>query len=86
LKITKRGRLLNVLKGGECFGEMAYIYGGTARRQATVETTTDALIAEFDPAAMEQMSEGCRLKIAHGLLRALADRLALANERVTRTV
>ena len=86
LKITKRGRLLNVLKGGECFGEMAYIYGGSARRQATVETITDVLIAEFDHAAMEHMSEGCRLKVAHGLLRALAERLALANDRVSRTV
>ena len=86
LKITRRGRLLNVLKGGECFGEMAYIYGGTVRRQATVETMTDALIAEFDHATMEHMSEGCRLKVAHGLLRALAERLALANDRVSRTV
>ena len=86
LKVTKRGRLLNVLKGGECFGEMAYIYGGNARRQATVETITDVLIAEFDHAAMEQMSEGCRLKVAHGLLRALAERLVLSNDRVSRTV
>jgi eukaryotic-like serine/threonine-protein kinase len=85
LKVTKRGRLLNVLKGGECFGEMAYIYGGTVRRHATVEAMTDVLIAEFDRNAMDCMSAGCRLKVAHGLLRTLAERLALANERVSRT-
>ena len=86
LKITKRGRLLNVLKGGECFGEMAYIYGGAVRRHATVEAMTDVLIAEFDRDAMEYMTAGCRLKVAHGLLRTLAERLTLANDRISRTV
>ena len=86
LKITKRGRLLNVLKGGECFGEMAYIYGGAVRRHATVKAMTDVLIAEFNRDAMEYMTAGCRLQVAHGLLRTLADRLTLANERVSRTV
>ena len=86
LKITKRGRLLNVLKGGECFGEMAYIYGGKVRRRATVQTMTDVLIAEFNRDAMECMTANCRLKVAHGLLRTLAERLSLANDRVSRTV
>ncbi|HKA43322.1 MAG TPA: serine/threonine-protein kinase [Burkholderiales bacterium] len=86
LKITRRGRLLNVLKGGECFGEMAYIHGGSVRRQATAEAITDVLIAEFDRSAMDCMSEGCRLKVAQGLLRTLAERLALGNDRVSRTV
>jgi serine/threonine protein kinase len=84
LKITKRGRLLNVLKDGECFGEMAYIYGGAVRRQATVEAMTDVVIAEFSRAALERMTEGCRLKVAYGLLRTLAERLSLANDRVSR--
>ena len=85
LKVTKRGRLLNVLKAGECFGEMAFIQG-TATRQATVEAMTDALIAEFDVAALAGLSEGCRLQIAHGMLRTLAERLALANDRISQSV
>lgn len=40
LKVIKRGRLLNVLNAGECFGEMAFIQGAAAR-QATVEAMTD---------------------------------------------
>jgi hypothetical protein len=82
LKVTKRGRLLNVLKAGECFGEMAFIEGGAATRHATVEAMTDVLIAEFDPAGMARLSEGCRLQIAHGLLRSLVERLAMANARI----
>ena len=85
VKVTKRGRLLNALKAGECFGEMAYIRGGAELRQATVESMADVVIAEFDKDAMARMSEACRLEIAHGLLRLLAERLALANERVAQT-
>ena len=85
LKVTKRGRLLNVLKAGECFGEMALIQG-TAIRQATVEVMTDALIAEFDATALANLSEGCRLEIAQGMLRTLAERLSLANDRIAQSV
>ena len=35
LKVTKQGRLLNVIKAGECFGEMAYIQRGTTDRKST---------------------------------------------------
>ncbi|MGH8640989.1 MAG: cyclic nucleotide-binding domain-containing protein, partial [Burkholderiales bacterium] len=85
VKVTERGRLLNALRTGECFGEMAYIRDGAEPRQATVESMADVLVAEFDNAAMARMSEACRLEIAHGLLRLLAERLALANERVAQT-
>ena len=82
LKVTKRGRLLNVLKAGEWFGEMAYIQRGGSPRQATLESMTDVLIAEFDPEALGRISEGCRLEVANGLLLTLVERLSLANERV----
>jgi serine/threonine protein kinase len=85
LKVTKRGRLLNVLKAGECFGEMAFIQGAAATRHATVEVMTDALVAEFDPAGMAGLSEGCRLEIAHGMLLTLVDRLDLANSRISQS-
>jgi eukaryotic-like serine/threonine-protein kinase len=85
LRVTKRGRLLNVLKPGDCFGEMAVIRGAAATRKATIEATTDVLIGEFDPAALSRLSEGCRLQIAHGLLRTLVERLDLANIRLSQT-
>ncbi len=83
VKVTKRGRLLNVLKSGECFGEMAYIQGGAVSRQATVQPMTDVLIVEFDNAALERMSESCQLQFARGLLRTLVERLALADVRIS---
>ena len=85
VKVTKRGRLLDVLKAGECFGEMAYIQGDTAPRQATVQSMTDVLIAEFDNPSLARMRAKCQLQFARGLLRTLVERLALANVRISQS-
>jgi serine/threonine protein kinase len=84
-KVTKNGRLLDVIKAGECFGEMAYIQGGEMPRQATVQSMTEVLTVEFDTAALGQMSERCQLQFARGLLRTLVGRLSLADARLSRS-
>jgi serine/threonine protein kinase len=84
VKVTKGGRLLNVVNHSECFGEMAYIWGGELPRHATVESMTKLLVAEFEPAALLEMSGGAQLQLTRALVRNLVDRLVLANMRVTR--
>jgi serine/threonine protein kinase len=81
-KVTKKKKLLNMVNGGECFGEMAYIGSGDYRRHATVEAMTELLLAEFDPAALEKMSIGAQLQLTRALVRNVTDRLALANVRL----
>jgi len=83
VKVTRGGRLLNVVNHSECFGEMAYIWGGELPRHATVESMTGLLLAEFDPVALAKMSGGAQLQLTRALVRNLADRLVLANTRVT---
>ena len=83
-KVLKNRKLLNMVNGGECFGEMAYIGGGEQRRHATVEAMTELLLAEFDPAALEKMSLGAQLHLTRALVRNVTDRLALANVRLVR--
>ena len=82
VKVVKLGRLLNVLRTGSYFGEMAYVKAGAIPRQATVETMTDALIAEFRPAAMKKLSTNCQLHLSISLLNTVVDRLAFADERI----
>jgi serine/threonine protein kinase len=82
-KVTKQKRLLNMVSGGECFGEMAYIAGGE-KRHATVESSTELLLAEFEPAALDKMSLGAQLQLTRALVRNVSDRLALANTRLAR--
>jgi serine/threonine protein kinase len=81
-KVTIQGHLLNVLKRGDCFGEMAYVRAGAAPRQVTVEATSDVLVVEFDAADLNQLTTGCQLRFAQVLLHALSDRLALADTRI----
>ena len=84
VKVTKGGRLLNVVNHSECFGEMAYIWGGELPRHATVESMTKLLLAEFDQAALARMSGGAQLQLTRALVRNLVDRLVLANTRILR--
>jgi serine/threonine protein kinase len=81
LKVTKQGCLLNTIKAGECFGEMAYIQRGT-NRQATLEAISDVVVAEFSFQALERLSTSCKLHFERTLLHSLVDRLVLAGDRI----
>jgi len=82
LKVVKQGRLLNVLRSGSYFGEMAHVKAGGIPRQATVDTLTDALIAEFRPAEMKKLSINCQLQLSQSLLNTVVERLMFADERI----
>jgi len=85
-KVTKQGRLLNLLNAGEYFGEMAYIKAGALPRQATVEAVDDVLVAEFESAMLAGTTMKCQLQLNTALLHSMTDRLSLANERMTRSI
>jgi hypothetical protein len=83
-KVTKQGRLLNMINEGECFGEMAFIRGGEEPRHATVESMTDLVLAEFPPETLDKMSQAAQLHLTRALVRNVVERLALANTRIAR--
>ncbi len=83
MKVTKHGRLLNVINAGEYFGEIAYIRRGT-RRQATMDALSDVVVAEFPFAALEKLSIGCELRFTRTLLLSMTERLMLSGERIVR--
>ncbi len=85
LKVTKNGRLLNVISPGEHFGEMAYIQSGTTR-QATVESLADSIIAEITFEGVDKLTHGCQLRLSKLLLNAMTDRVALSGNRISRMV
>ena len=84
-KVTKRGRLLNVIHAGEFFGEMSFISNGSLARQATVESASDLLLATFERPALEQVQARCQLRFLWALLHNVVDRLALADARLAQT-
>jgi hypothetical protein len=83
-KVTRQGRLLNMINEGECFGEMAFIRGGEEPRHATVEAMTELVLAEFEPETLEKMSLAAQLHLTRALVRNTVERLALANTRIGR--
>jgi tRNA A-37 threonylcarbamoyl transferase component Bud32 len=83
-KVTRQGRLLNMINEGECFGEMAFIRGGEEPRHATVEAMTDVVLAEYEPETLENMSLAAQLHLTRALVRNTVERLALANTRIAR--
>ncbi len=84
-KVTKRGRLLNVIHAGEFFGEMSFISNGALARQATVESASDLLLATFERTALEQVQARCQLRFLWALLHNVVDRLVLADARLAQT-
>lgn len=81
-KVTKQGRLLNLLDAGECVGEMSYVKDGKIARQATVESIADVLLAEIEKESLDSVSLKCRYHLSLALMHSLVDRLALADERI----
>jgi len=83
-KVTKQGRLLNMIREGEYFGEMAFIRGGEEPREATVEATGEVVVAEFQPDTLDKLSHSAQLHLTRALVRNAVERLALANTRLAR--
>jgi serine/threonine protein kinase len=76
VKVVKDGKLLNVLKEGDCFGEMAYLSGGKgARRSASIISVSEVQLLKIQAAQLESLSEGCQLRFNREFLRTLIERL-----------
>jgi hypothetical protein len=83
IKVTKKGKLLNVLHAGECFGEMAYLQKEGQRRVADVTVMTDAKIISVPTEKLDQASDGCRHHFDRAFMEMLVERLTMANIRLS---
>jgi len=76
VKVLKDGKLLNVLKEGDCFGEMAYLSGDKARRTASIIAVSEVQLLRIQDVQLEQLSEACQLRFNRQFLKTLIERLA----------
>jgi serine/threonine protein kinase len=83
VKVTKKGKLLNLLRAGEPFGEMAYLSKSSHVRGADVSVVSEANIISVPTAKLAQASETCRLKFDRAFMEILVERLAMANLRLS---
>ncbi len=83
VKVVKQERLLNVLKAGECFGEMAYLGKQKFQRSASVVSLSEIAVIEIQAETLAKASELCRHHFHGAFLELLVDRLAMANMRLS---
>jgi len=83
VKVTRKGTLLNVLRAGESFGEMAYLSSKDPVRVADVTVSADADIISVPSGRLAQASDGCRGKFDRAFMALLVERLAMANLRLS---
>ncbi len=80
--VTKNHANLNVLKAGECFGEMAYLSRRKFQRLADVIALTDVTVMEIDPDLLWLSSAGCQERFNAQFLEVLVERLHAADNRL----
>ena len=83
VKVTKKGKLLNILKPGEPFGEMAYLSKTARLRVADVTVASDAKIITVPTQMLAQATESCRHKFDRAFMDILVERLSMANLRLS---
>ena len=83
VRITKQGKLLNILRAGECFGEMAYLGKRAFQRTASVTAVNDITAIEISAEALAQATEGCKHAFNAAFLELLVGRLEAANTRLS---
>jgi serine/threonine protein kinase len=83
VKVVKQDRLLNLLKVGECFGEMAYLGKHKFQRSASVISISDIALVEIRAETLGKASELCRHHFHGAFLELLVDRLSMANLRLS---
>jgi eukaryotic-like serine/threonine-protein kinase len=83
VKVTRKGKLLNLLRAGEPFGEMSYLTKREHTRGADVTVMSDANIISVPTQRLAQASDGCRHKFDRAFMEILVERLSMANLRLS---
>ena len=83
VRVSKQGRLLSLLRAGDCFGEMAHLLDRDFKRSSDVIAKDEVVLIEISPDALERASQGCRYQFSDAFLRMLVKRLSVANTRIS---
>jgi serine/threonine protein kinase len=83
VRVTRKGKLLNILHTGECFGEMAYLSKDEQLRGADVTVMEESKIISVPTQRLAQASDTCRHKFDRAFMEILVERLSMANLRLS---
>ncbi len=80
VEVTKDGKVLGVLKKGDCFGEMAYL--SKAERTATIKAKDYVSLMKINATLIDQVSIDCQLHFSRVFMKTLVRRLSTSNTMV----
>ena len=83
VRVARKGKLLNILHTGECFGEMAYLSKDEHLRGADVTVMAESKIISVPTQKLAQASDACRYKFDRAFMEILVERLTMANARLS---
>ncbi len=83
MKVTKKKKLIDILRPGDCFGEMAYLSRNSRERTADVSSTSPARIIKIGAEDLDRASDVCRHRFDRAFMSILVERLTRANTRLT---
>jgi serine/threonine protein kinase len=83
VRVSRKGRLLNLLHRGDCFGEMAHLLDTKFKRNTDVIAKTDVVLIEINPDVLVHATTDCRFQFSDAFLRMLMKRLSAANTRIS---
>jgi eukaryotic-like serine/threonine-protein kinase len=83
VRVSKQEKLLNILRSGDCFGEMAYLAKGQIQRTASVSAVGEITVIRIAAEALAQATESCKHAFNAAFLELLVSRLEAANTRLS---
>jgi len=83
VRVSRKGKTLNHLHSGECFGEMAYLSKDEQLRGADVTVVKESKIISVPTQKLAQASDACRARFDRAFMEILVERLTLANARLS---
>ena len=86
LEVSSGGIVINRIRAGEGFGEMAFIEGLNHRRTATVRTVGDATIIAYEADTLKTASGRLQAAFGKAFVRSLATRLVNADKRYMKAI
>ena len=82
IRISRKGRLIDVLTPGACIGELSYVLDGKVPRSATCVAMEDGIILKINDEWLREASNVCRLLFERVFLKQLSTRLIDADIRI----
>jgi serine/threonine protein kinase len=85
VRVSRRGKYIDVLSPGACVGELSYVMEGKVARMATCVALEDGVIVKIQDTWLREASAVCRLLFERVFMKQLSQRLIDADIRLTET-